>query len=151
MASCIRLLGERDQNGFYSYNSSILLPSSLLVLQSHRTVSQQPVSEMATPGKGIQALVFGASGITGWAITNSALFYPTPTTFSRVVGFTSRPLSLEASGFPSDPRLQLYAGLDLSQDTASIVEYLKKVENIEDITHVYFAGKGISSERYGQG
>lgn len=91
--------------------------------------------------KGIQALVFGASGITGWAITNSALSYPTPTTFSRVVGLTSRPLSLADSHFPFDPRLQLYSGLDLSQDAQSIAEYLRKVEDIADITHVYFAGK----------
>ena len=90
---------------------------------------------------GLQALVFGASGITGWAITNSALSYPTSDTFSRVVGLTSRPLSLEASGFPSDPRLQLYAGLDLSQDAETITKYLKKIENVELITHVYFAGQ----------
>ncbi|PMD36059.1 hypothetical protein L207DRAFT_587088 [Hyaloscypha variabilis F] len=37
-----------------------------------------------TSRKGLQALVFGASGITGWAITNSALSYQTLSTFSRV-------------------------------------------------------------------
>jgi hypothetical protein len=73
-----------------------------------------------TSRKGLQALVFGASGITGWAITNSALSYQTLSTFSRVVGLTRRPLSLEASGFPSDGRLQLYPGLDLSQDAETI-------------------------------
>ncbi|PVH69083.1 hypothetical protein DL98DRAFT_598961 [Cadophora sp. DSE1049] len=89
--------------------------------------------------KGLQALVFGASGITGWAITNSALCYPTSTTFSRVVGLTSRPLSLEGSYLPVDSRLQLYSGLDLSKDAKTIAEYLKRVENISSITHVYFA------------
>jgi hypothetical protein len=90
---------------------------------------------------GLQALVFGASGITGWAITNSALTYPTPSTFSRVIGLTARPLGLEAAGFPSDPRLELYAGLDLSKDVDDIVGYLCKIKHIEEITHVYFAGK----------
>ena len=93
-----------------------------------------------TPKAGLQALVFGASGITGWAITNSALSYPTPTAFSRIIGLTSRPLSQEASGFPSDSRLQLYSGLDLSQDAATIEKYLKNIENVDQITHVYFAG-----------
>jgi hypothetical protein len=93
------------------------------------------------PVTGPQALVFGASGITGWAITNSALTYPTSTTFTRVVGLTSRTLSLKDSGFPSDPRLQLYSGLDLSQDTETITQHLKKIDRIDEITHVYFASK----------
>lgn len=87
-----------------------------------------------------QALIFGASGITGWAITNAALEYPTPTTFKRIVGLTSRYLSVEDAGFPPDARLHLYDGLDLSQDSSTIIEYLKGIENIEQITHVYFAG-----------
>lgn len=96
---------------------------------------------MTELNKGVQALVFGASGITGWAITNSALSYPTTTTFSRVVGLTSRSLSLKDSGFPADPGLQLYSRLDLSQDAETITEYLRKIENIDQITHVYFVGK----------
>ncbi|KAL6907298.1 hypothetical protein GGI43DRAFT_431350 [Trichoderma evansii] len=87
----------------------------------------------------LQALVFGASGVTGWAITNAALSYPTPTTFKRVVGLTNRPLSVEDSAFPQDSRLQLYSGLDLSKDAQNITEYLSKIENIGEITHVYFA------------
>lgn len=95
---------------------------------------------MTNSNKDIQALVFGASGITGWAITNEALSYPTPTTFNRIVGLTSRSLSLKDSGFPADPRLTLYSALDLSQDANTITDYLKKVEKIDQITHVYFAG-----------
>jgi hypothetical protein len=57
------------------------------------------------------------------------------------VGLTSRPLGLKDSGFPSDPRLQLYSGLDLSQDAETITQCLKKIERIDEITHVYFAGK----------
>lgn len=89
----------------------------------------------------LQALIFGASGITGWAITNAALSYPSPSTFERVVGLTSRPLSLQDSGFPQDTRLQLTPGLDLSQELGQIVKYLKDIEDIGDITHVYFAGE----------
>ncbi|GFP55947.1 short chain dehydrogenase sirQ [Trichoderma asperellum] len=87
----------------------------------------------------LQALVFGASGITGWAITNAALSYPTPTTFKRVVGLTNRPLSVKEAALPQDPRLHLYPGLDLSQDSQTITEYLSKIDNIGETTHVYFA------------
>ncbi|KAN0096263.1 hypothetical protein V8E51_015068 [Hyaloscypha variabilis] len=75
-------------------------------------------NSIKTSRTGLQALVFGASGITGWAITNSALSYQTLSTFSRVVGLTRRPLSLEASDH---------------------TKYLKKIEIAEQITHVYFA------------
>jgi hypothetical protein len=88
-----------------------------------------PFGMPLSPPSGLQALVFGASGITGWAITNSALTYPTPSTFSRFVGLTARPLGLEA------------AGLDLSKDVDDIVGYLCEIKDIEEITHVYFAGK----------
>jgi hypothetical protein len=89
------------------------------------------------------ALVFGASGITGWAIVKIALEYPSPTTFSRVIGLTNRPLTLKDSFLPSDPRLSLKSGVDLSGDVVSIVEALKKIDGIEKITHVYFTGERI--------
>ncbi|TVY82657.1 Short chain dehydrogenase sirQ [Lachnellula suecica] len=95
--------------------------------------------QVKLPATGMQALIFGASGITGWAITNAAVTYPTPTTFNRIVGLTSRPLSLKDSGLPDDSRLQLYSGLDLSQSAQDISKYLKSIENIHQITHVYFA------------
>ncbi|EHK44809.1 hypothetical protein TRIATDRAFT_299659 [Trichoderma atroviride IMI 206040] len=87
----------------------------------------------------LQALVFGASGITGWALANAALSYPTATAFKRVVGLTNRPLSVKDAGLPQDPRLHLYPGLDLSKNSQSITEYLNTIENIGETTHVYFA------------
>jgi hypothetical protein len=89
----------------------------------------------------LSALVFGASGITGWAIARTALEYPTPTTFSRVIGVTNRPLSLADSQLPSDPRLSLKSGINLSGDVEAIVQALAEINGIEEITHVYFTGK----------
>jgi hypothetical protein len=86
------------------------------------------------------ALVFGASGITGWAIVNTALDYPSKDTFSRVIALTNRPLSIEESSWPRDPRLVLQSGVDLSGDVGSILEALKSVAGIESVTHVYFSG-----------
>lgn len=87
------------------------------------------------------ALVFGASGITGWAIANSALTYPTKETFARVVALTNRPLSREDSKFPEDSRLVLQSGVDLSGDHDSIVRALRLVDGISNVTHVYFTGE----------
>jgi nucleoside-diphosphate-sugar epimerase len=84
------------------------------------------------------ALVFGASGITGWAIMNNAVTYPSPNTFERIVGLTNRPLSKEDSCIPQDPRIELYSGIDLSKKD-TLIGKLQQVHEIEKITHVYFA------------
>jgi nucleoside-diphosphate-sugar epimerase len=88
------------------------------------------------------ALVFGASGISGWAVTNNLLSYPSATTFSRVVGLTNRPMDPANSQLSvDDARLELYSGLNLRGEQSSVIEYLKTtVPNIEDVTHVYYLG-----------
>jgi hypothetical protein len=91
----------------------------------------------------LNALVFGASGITGWAIVKTALEYPSPTTFSRVIGLSNRPLTLEESFLPADPRLSLKSGVDLSGNVETIVEALRTIGDIEKTTHVYFTGERI--------
>ncbi|KAL3443741.1 hypothetical protein BJX65DRAFT_320432 [Aspergillus insuetus] len=85
------------------------------------------------------ALIFGASGISGWAVTKCALSYPTPTTFTRVIGLTNRPLPLEQSGLPHDPRLELYSGVNLRASLDEVLARLQEtVPNLEDVTHVYY-------------
>lgn len=88
------------------------------------------------------ALVFGASGITGWAITNLILEgYPSPDTFASVTALTNRPLSVEAAQWPASPKLDIVSGIDILTDKgqAGLEEELKaKVKRIGDITHVYF-------------
>lgn len=88
------------------------------------------------------ALVFGASGISGWALTRNLLSYPTRTTFSRVIGLTNRPMDLENSQLPTDdPRLEIYAGVNLRNDLSSVIEQLKDtVPRLEEVTHVYYCG-----------
>ncbi|KAJ5330339.1 hypothetical protein N7476_000122 [Penicillium atrosanguineum] len=85
------------------------------------------------------ALVFGASGISGWAVTKCALSYPTPTTFDRVIGLTNRPLSLEKSGLPHDPRLELHSGVNLRGNLDEVLSQLQaKVPDLEDVTHMCY-------------
>ncbi|KAL4954270.1 hypothetical protein BDW69DRAFT_194200 [Aspergillus filifer] len=85
------------------------------------------------------ALIFGASGISGWAVTKWALSYPSPTTFDRVIGLTNRPLPLAKSGLPNDPRLELHSGLNLRAGLEEVMSLLqKKVPNLEEVSHVYY-------------
>jgi hypothetical protein len=86
-----------------------------------------------------QALIFGASGITGWSLLRECLTYPTKDTFSRVIGLTNRPLNARDAMLPDDSRWELHSGMDLTKDVEDVVRLLKGIEGIEKTTHVYFA------------
>jgi hypothetical protein len=88
-----------------------------------------------------RALVFGASGITGWAVAQEALKYPTPTTFDQLIGLTNRPLIKGEARLPEDERLQLYSGIDLTAGSSEVEQKLKQINGIEGVTHVYFSGR----------
>lgn len=87
------------------------------------------------------ALVFGASGITGWGVVNALLSdYPTADAFERVTALTNRPLSVEDSQWPTSKKLSAVSGLDLlSGDQASFEESMRqRVPHIGSVTHLYF-------------
>jgi hypothetical protein len=88
-----------------------------------------------------RALVFGASGITGWAIVQEALKYPSPRTFDKVIGLTNRPLRKSEALLPEDGRLELYSGVNLSGGASKVEASLKKIDGIQGVTHVYFCGR----------
>jgi hypothetical protein len=88
------------------------------------------------------ALVFGASGITGWAILREALKYPTPSTFQKVIGLTNRPLDRSKFFLPEDSRLVIVPGVDLTAAVDDVVAKLAGIDGIKDVTDVYFAGMG---------
>jgi hypothetical protein len=94
----------------------------------------------------------GASGITGWAITNAILEgYPDEKTFSKVTALTNRPLSIEAAQWPASAKLQVVSGLDLltSKGQEGLNAELKsKVQGIETVTHVFFFGWYLSQKVY---
>lgn len=93
------------------------------------------------PGK--IALVFGASGVTGWSFVNEILNdYPSKDTWEGVYALTNRELSREASCWPDDPRLNIVSGIDLLQGTQEdLEETLKqKVPHVDKVTHVYYLG-----------
>ncbi|KAL2801595.1 hypothetical protein BJX63DRAFT_442177 [Aspergillus granulosus] len=84
-------------------------------------------------------LVFGASGISGWAVTKNLLSYPTSTTFSRVIALTHRPRTVQGTGLPEDPRLELYSGIYLRSNLQGVEQQMQsKIPNLDEITHVYY-------------
>jgi hypothetical protein len=89
------------------------------------------------------ALVFGASGVTGWSFVNEILGdYPKKGVWSKVHALTNRPLSLADSMWPKDDRLNIVSGIDLlkgSQDDLE-KELKSKIVGIEKVTHVYYLG-----------
>lgn len=60
-------------------------------------------------------------------------------TFSRVIGLTNRPLSKEASLLNAeDERWELHSGIDLEEDVDAVAEKLKVIQDVDQVTHVYF-------------
>ena len=87
----------------------------------------------------LHALVFGASGICGWAIVNQCLSYPSKDTFKQITALTNRPLSKEDSGWPAASRLKLVSGIDLTLSEAEVYDALRSKTNIQNVTHVFYA------------
>ncbi|KAK7049975.1 hypothetical protein VNI00_005406 [Paramarasmius palmivorus] len=97
---------------------------------------------------GKHAIIFGASGITGWAVVDQLLRgYPTKGTFTRVTALINRPFPLSKSGWVLDtdiPEIQLVSGVDLVAGSAeeSIRSLKERIESLESVTHAfYFAYK----------
>ncbi|KAJ5649390.1 uncharacterized protein N7484_003113 [Penicillium longicatenatum] len=96
-------------------------------------------------GDSNHAIVFGASGLIGWALVNQLLSaYPDAGTFSKVTAITNRPITLSESHWPTSapdrPDLQLVSGIDLRHgDGATLAETLKHaVREVESVTHIYY-------------
>jgi hypothetical protein len=92
------------------------------------------------------ALVFGASGVSGWAFVNELLHdYPQPRIWKKIHALTNRPLSQTSSLWPVDPRLNLISGIDLLNGSQADLDVaLRKIDGMEEVTHVYYLGKIIS-------
>jgi hypothetical protein len=96
------------------------------------------------------ALVFGASGVTGWSFVNEILNdYPKKGVWDKVHALTNRPLKQEDSMWKKDARLNIVSGIDLLKGSQEDLENeLKaKVDGIDKVTHVYYLGKSLFSSR----
>ncbi|KAI0192424.1 hypothetical protein F4808DRAFT_443121 [Astrocystis sublimbata] len=91
------------------------------------------------------AIVFGASGLIGWAVVDQLLrAYPEAKTFSRVTAVTNRKVEESESHWHTQgadrPSLQLVSGIDLARcDGAALAEALTAaVEDVHTVTHLYY-------------
>lgn len=90
------------------------------------------------------ALIFGSSGISGWAVVNELLGdYPTTGIWGRVTALTNRPLDKKVSQWPDDRRLNIVSGIDLLNGSQNELELTMKnnISDIDSITHVYYYGE----------
>jgi hypothetical protein len=90
-----------------------------------------------------RALIFGASGVSGWSMVNEILNdYPEKGIWGAVVALTNRPLSLEQSQWPRDNRLSIVSGVDLLAGSQQELEATLKarVPKIGSITHMIYLG-----------
>src|SRR5947209_11446324 len=90
------------------------------------------------------ALVFEASGVSGWSFVNEMLNdYPEDGVWAKVHALTNRPLTQKASAWPADPRLNIVSGIDLLAGTQEELEgtIRSKITGIEKVTHVYYLGR----------
>lgn len=126
----------QNQHKTSSTSSNNYLLSEIL----HRIALDAPLNIMTGDVK--HALIFGASGISGWSLLNQCLSYPSATTFRRVTGLCNRPLAKEESFLPDDSRLRIVPGIDLTASVDIVIEQLKtKVEEVEMVDVVFFCGR----------
>lgn len=93
---------------------------------------------------GHHAVVFGCSGINGWALVNQLLSgYPSTGTFAKITAVANRPFTPHDAKWPADGRLNIVSGVDLLVgDDSSLTRTLtEKVPSVETVSHIYYAGK----------
>jgi hypothetical protein len=87
------------------------------------------------------AVVFGASGITGWAIVNELLTdHPDAQQFIKVTALTNRPLSVDVARWPASSKLTVASGVDILKGSQGKMETALSdaVPDVETVTHVFF-------------
>lgn len=91
------------------------------------------------------AIVFGATGLIGWAAVNQLLSnYPAAGTFASVTAVSNRPVDAKRTFWPgesdSKPKLQLVSGIDLKSGDLE-AQLKEKVVGIDKVTHVFYFGE----------
>ena len=92
---------------------------------------------------GNHALVFGATGIQGWAVVNQILNgYPAENAFDKVTALTNRPITEEML-WPESKKLQVVSGINLLTEKG--LEGLEKemkerIPGVDTVTHMFFFG-----------
>nr|AFK23383.1 nucleoside-diphosphate-sugar epimerase [Cordyceps militaris] len=81
------------------------------------------------------ALVFGASGVSGWGLAHELANWSQPTPFSRIMLLTCQPITTEELRLADDDRVSIHSGIDLSQSEEQVSQALKQLPAISTVTH----------------
>jgi hypothetical protein len=103
---------------------------------------------------GKHALVFGASGITGWAIVNELLTdHSDAKKFTKVTALTNRRLSPNVARWAESPKLTVISGIDLLQGSQEDLqeEFKSSIPYVDSVTHIFFNGMWDCSVFYRSG
>ncbi|KAM0330851.1 hypothetical protein ACHAQA_003806 [Verticillium albo-atrum] len=90
---------------------------------------------------GNHALIFGASGVSGWSFVNEILNdYPSAGTWDGCIALTNRPLDLDKTLWPNDDRLSVVSGINLLEGTQEELtrKMQEKIAGVGKVTHVYY-------------
>lgn len=93
---------------------------------------------------GKHAIVFGASGITGWAVVNELLSNsPQSNLFDKVTALTNRPLLTASSVWPQTNKLQIVSEIDILRGTQADLENLLReaIPDVHTITQLFYNGE----------
>ncbi|KAK1534644.1 uncharacterized protein CCOS01_03396 [Colletotrichum costaricense] len=132
-----------NHHGSYISKLFLVLPwtSSFIPLPTLHTADAHDIWKMS---ESTHAIVFGASGLLGWATVEQLLSnYPSEGSFENVTAVMNRPL-LESDSFwppasPTRPRLQIASDVNLTGTLEDLTSQLKgKVDGIEGVTHVFY-------------
>jgi nucleoside-diphosphate-sugar epimerase len=108
-------------------------------------MSPSKISTAATSDSTHCALVFGATGVTGWGLCKNLLAHhqpddPTSKPFDTVIGVCEQ--SIEGINmFIKDDRFRLIAGANLLQGEDAVIDTLKDVSGIQNVSHVFYVGE----------
>lgn len=88
------------------------------------------------------ALIFGASGVSGWSFVNEMLNdYPRKEVWAGVHALTNRPLDFDRALWPRDDRLLVTSGINLLEGSQEDLERkLSGILGIDKVTHVIYLG-----------
>ena len=123
----------------------------LVAICRNITTTKFTISQKMNKGSN-HAIVYGASGLIGWALVDQLLSaYLEAGSFSKVTAVTNRPLNASDRHWPEPdnlhrPDLQLISNIDLRRGDGSLLaNSLKQVVNdVESVTHVYYLGESCS-------
>ena len=101
------------------------------------------------------AIVFGATGLIGWAAVNQLLSnYPAAGTFASVTAVSNRAIDADRTFWPGEsgpkPNLQLVSGIDLKSGGLE-AQLKEKLAGIDRVTHVFYFGEFYNCTRVDNG